>query len=150
MDDDEPEDTDPDAHPAKAPADDPSNSLVPLDTLDTPGSGAHPGGAQKPGETLILPEGDDSDDGEWAVAKLPPGLGTLRVVALVRGAPSQANVTVDGVARGPSPLVAAVLPGQHQVKVERVGFGATEKTVGVGAAGEPTLLEVEVKPAKRR
>jgi hypothetical protein len=149
VDEDEPEDTDPEAKEAAALADDPSSSLGPLDTLD-PGSDEPTGAAQRPGATLILADGEDAAEGEGAAARLSPGFGELKVVALVRGAPAQANVTVDGVARGPSPAVLAVLPGQHLVKVERVGFGAAEKTVTVRAAGEQALAQLEVKPAKRR
>ncbi|MHB8874549.1 MAG: PEGA domain-containing protein [Myxococcaceae bacterium] len=144
------ENTDTDPAAAAVPAESPSSSLAPLDTLDTPGGDSHTGGGQRPGETLILPEGDEPAEDAEAGAGLGPGFGSLRVVALLRGAPTQANVTIDGVSRGPSPLVLAVLPGQHQVKLERVGFGAAEKSVLVRAAGEQTLVELEVKSAKQR
>jgi len=169
VDEDEAEDTNVDSAPPVAAADDPSNSLAPLDTLDTAdddkptGAGQRPsgrgrrlggqkkprGGGKKPGETLILPEGDESDEA-WTEVELEPGFGSVRVVAMLRGAPTQANVTVDGVPRGPSPLVLAVLPGQHHVKLERVGFGTAEKSILVRAAGEVTLVELEVKSARRR
>jgi len=58
---------------------------------------------------------------------------------LVRTEPAGARVTVDGVARGPSPVtVAALAPGEHAVQVES-DLGSVKQTVVVEAGNTASL-----------
>lgn len=70
------------------------------------------------------------------MAKAPLGLGNLQV----RTEPAGAKVTVDGVARGTSPLtVTDLAPGEHMVVLEGES-GATRQTVTVEAGATASLV----------
>jgi cytoskeletal protein RodZ len=69
--------------------------------------------------------------------------GTLSVVTLSDGRPTWANLTVDGNARGTTPLSFPLPTGVRKVRVERPGF----RTVDVSASvteGRTTILRVEL------
>jgi hypothetical protein len=73
----------------------------------------------------------------------PTGMGQLQI----RTEPAGANVTVDGVARGRSPvLVDNLRPGDHQVVLES-DYGAVRHTVNVAAATTASLV-VPLAPAE--
>ncbi|HEY3451628.1 MAG TPA: serine/threonine-protein kinase [Myxococcales bacterium] len=63
-------------------------------------------------------------------------VGTLRIVTVLGGRPYAANVWVDGIDRGKSPVTLKDIPASgHVVKVHRPGFQTSEQTVFVTAGG---------------
>jgi PEGA domain len=72
----------------------------------------------------------------------PPGT-TGKVV--VNTIPSNANVFLDGVSRGKSPLVLeAITSGEHRLKIESAGYESVELIVPVKQAKEVTLPPVRL------
>jgi tetratricopeptide (TPR) repeat protein len=93
------------------------------------------------GPTAVEP--DDLAALRW-VAGVPKG-GTLPESLDVFADPPNAEVAVDGVARGRTPLSLAVLPGLHRVRVTAPGRLPVEEQVGV-SAGTPTLFRADLDP----
>ncbi|HZS37561.1 MAG TPA: PEGA domain-containing protein [Polyangia bacterium] len=59
---------------------------------------------------------------------------------VVSSRPSGAQVTVDGEARGPTPLTLSLAAGAHQIKVAKDRYAAAESTVSA-----PGKLQIELK-----
>jgi serine/threonine-protein kinase len=74
----------------------------------------------------------------------PAAEGSLSVVTLSDGKPTWANLTVDGVARGTTPLAFKAPVGVRRIRVERTGFLATEVEATV-KRGPPTVLQLELR-----
>lgn len=82
-----------------------------------------------------------------APPKVPKGkLGVLRVVTTKAGEPYWAQVFVDGIPSGRTPVTLKVAIGRHLVRVERPGFAPQEREVKVVKRGSP--LRIELKPAE--
>ena len=76
----------------------------------------------------------------------PKGLnGVLKIVTLLGGRPAPANVTVDGVDRGKSPVTLELTAAQHTVRIERPGFQNIEQAVIVPNGGAKEM-KVELVP----
>ena len=78
---------------------------------------------------------------------IPPARkkGQMNVITTHAGEPYWAQVSVDGVPRGRTPLLLEVPIGRHQVRIERPGFRPQERDVRV-ALGKPTVVKVELTP----
>ena len=70
--------------------------------------------------------------------------GKLRVVTHQGRDLTWANVTLDGIPQGSTPVDLSVSPGSHRVRVERPGFRTLERTVQVGE-GRPTVVSLELR-----
>jgi hypothetical protein len=75
----------------------------------------------------------------------PPAVGTLRVTSVLSGRPYAATVTVDGTARGNTPVTLTLQAGKYAVRVERQGFQPVEQTVTI-AAQKTAVLEADLLP----
>lgn len=73
------------------------------------------------------PEVADAGRLEMAVKRR----GRLNVVTTRRGEPYWAQVSVDGLARGRTPLLLELPAGRHQLLIERAGFRSQERAVRV-------------------
>jgi hypothetical protein len=72
--------------------------------------------------------------------------GQLKVLTTHAGEPYWAQVSIDGVARGRTPLMVDLLAGRfYQVRVERPGFQVQERRVLV-AAGKPVVVKIDLVP----
>jgi len=102
-----------------------------------------PTAAGVPGEETTGPQ-----EGLTEAVALPgdaAAAGMLRVMALVKGRPATALLTVDGVANGITPRSLAAPAGPHLVRLELDGYQPLERTVDVTAGGT-TYLRLELVP----
>jgi len=78
--------------------------------------------------------------------KRPKGLaGILKVVTLLGGRSYPANVTIDGVERGRTPVTLELAAAQHVVRLERAGFQSIEQSVIVPSGGTKEM-RIELVP----
>ncbi len=105
---------------------------------------------EKTEETSVEPEGTiettptkatDTPDKKQAVRKR----GKVNVVTTHNGEPYWAQVSVDGVAKGRTPLVLDLEQGKHALKVERSGFRAMTREIKV-ASGKPLVIRIALTP----
>lgn len=76
----------------------------------------------------------------------PVDLGAPDARLVVRSAPSGADVSLDGVYRGRTPLDIAVSPGgRHDVLVARTGYAPWTRSFGA-ASGARTVLDARLEP----
>ncbi|MBV6418010.1 MAG: Hercynine oxygenase [Steroidobacteraceae bacterium] len=76
----------------------------------------------------------------------PIDLGAPDARLVVRSAPSGADVSVDGVYRGHTPLDLALPPGgRHDVLVARTGYSPWSRSIGA-TSGERTVLDARLEP----
>jgi len=76
----------------------------------------------------------------------PIDLGAPDAKLVVRSTPAGADVSVDGVYRGRTPLDMAMAPGgRHDVLVARTGFATWSRSVGA-VSGERTVLDAKLEP----
>jgi eukaryotic-like serine/threonine-protein kinase len=111
------------------------------------------------GETLVETEVDggfeDDIDGGAIVAASPPDggrlvvlakkKGKLNVITMHAGEPYWAQVSLDGVAKGRTPLLLDLPAGRYQLRVERPGFRVEERRVLV-TAGKPLVVNITLTP----
>jgi serine/threonine-protein kinase len=84
-------------------------------------------------------------DGGRAVVGLTKRRGKLNVITMHAGEPYWAQVSIDGVPRGRTPLLLDLPAGRYQVRVERPGFRVQERRVLV-AAGKPVVVKIDLSP----
>ena len=65
---------------------------------------------------------------------------------VVKSDPDGADITVDGKYVGSTPSTVTLSPGDHAIKVEKSGFKAWERTIGVSAGSEVTVNATLEKP----
>jgi serine/threonine-protein kinase len=77
----------------------------------------------------------------------PPGKrrGKVNVITTHQGEPWWAQVSIDGVPRGRTPLLLELPVGRYQVRVERPGFRAQQRQVTV-ASGKSVVVKLELVP----
>ncbi len=77
----------------------------------------------------------------------PPGRrrGKLNVITTHQGESYWAQVSLDGVPRGRTPLLLDLPVGRYLVRVERAGFRAQQRQVTVGS-GKSVVVKVELVP----
>ncbi len=91
------------------------------------------------------------DAGAAVVAKKPPVVpagkkkGKMNVITTHAGEPYWAQVSIDGVPRGRTPLLLDLPVGRYLVRVERPGFRPQQREVKV-APGKPVVVKVELEP----
>ncbi len=71
----------------------------------------------------------------------PLAAGRVNVLTTHRGEPYWAQVVVDGVPRGRTPLLLDLPPGKHLVRVDRTGFRTEERQIKV-ASGRLAVLRI--------
>jgi serine/threonine protein kinase len=71
--------------------------------------------------------------------------GKVNVVTTHNGEPYWAQVSVDGVAKGRTPLVLDLEQGKHAIRVERSGFRAMTREIKV-ASGKPLVIRLALTP----
>ncbi|MFZ5469675.1 MAG: protein kinase domain-containing protein [Myxococcota bacterium] len=90
-------------------------------------------------------ENDEPDAGP-AVEPTPrkrarKGTGKLNVITTHRGEPYWAEVSINGVPKGRTPLLLELPVGKHKVRVDRMGFRSEERQIKV-ASGRPRVLRI--------
>jgi hypothetical protein len=71
--------------------------------------------------------------------------GKLNVITMHAGEPYWAQVSIDGIPRGRTPLLLDLPVGRYQMRVERAGFRVEERTVLIGA-GKPSMVKIDLRP----
>ncbi len=69
----------------------------------------------------------------------------VNVVTTHQGEPYWAQVSVDGVPKGRTPLLLDLDPGKHALKIERSGFRSMVREIRV-ASGKPLVLRIALTP----
>lgn len=72
-------------------------------------------------------------------------IGRVNIVTTHEGDSYWAQVSIDGVLRGRTPLLLELPVGSHQVKIERAGFKPQAREIRV-ASGKPTVLRIDLIP----
>lgn len=115
------------------------------------------GAAEAPdaGEALAVADPPDAgpttpDDAGTRVAvveKPPPGRknGRVNVITTHGGEPWWAQVSIDGVPRGRTPILLDLPVGRYQLRVERAGFRPEQREIKV-ASGKATVLRIDLVP----
>jgi hypothetical protein len=75
--------------------------------------------------------------------------GRLNVITTHGGEPWWAQVSIDGVPRGRTPLLLDLPVGKYQLRVERAGFRTQDREIKV-ASGKATVLRIDLVPGRRR
>jgi hypothetical protein len=78
-------------------------------------------------------------------ATRPRKPGRINIVTTHGGDSYWAQVTIDGVARGRTPLLLDLPAGSHQLKVERPGFKPQSREIRV-ASGKSTVVRIDLSP----
>jgi hypothetical protein len=110
-------------------------------------------GAEGPdaGETVALASPDAGalagEDAGARVALRAAGKksGRLNVITTHAGEPWWAQVSIDGVPRGRTPLLLDLPVGKYQLRVERAGFRTELREIMV-ASGKSTVLRIDLVP----
>jgi serine/threonine-protein kinase len=71
--------------------------------------------------------------------------GKLNVITMHAGEPYWAQVSLDGIPRGRTPLLLDLPVGRYQMRVERAGFRVEERSVLIGA-GKPAVVKIDLRP----
>lgn len=125
-----------------------AGAVVPLAAM--PDAGAE---AADAGEALAVADPPDAgadepaDAGAQVAIDKPAGKrsGRLNVVTTHEGEPWWAQVSIDGVPRGRTPLLLDLPVGRYQLRVERAGFRTEQREVKV-ASGKATVLRIDLVP----
>ncbi len=86
------------------------------------------------------------DAGRKAIVRAnPPSKkpGKLNVITTLKGEPYWAQVLIDGVSKGRTPLVLELPSGKYQVRVERPGFKSQEREIRV-ASGKAAVVRIDL------
>lgn len=95
----------------------------------------------------------DPPDAGSTLAVVDPGLkrplakkkGRVNVITTHAGEPYWAQVSIDGVPRGRTPLLLDLPVGKYQVLIERPGFRSQSREIRV-ASGRPVVVKLELVP----
>jgi hypothetical protein len=125
-----------------------AGAVVPL--AATPDAGAE---AADAGEALAVAGPPDAGADRPAAAGAQVAIdkpggkrsGRLNVVTTHGGEPWWAQVSIDGVPRGRTPLLLDLPVGRYQLRVERAGFRTEQREVKV-ASGKSTVLRIDLVP----
>jgi serine/threonine-protein kinase len=107
----------------------------------------------------VADAGSSTDAGSALVELAPPDAGRavptngtskrrhgqLNIITMHAGEPYWAQVSIDGVPRGRTPLLLDLPAGRYQMRVERAGFRVEERTVLIGA-GKKGLVKIDLSP----
>jgi hypothetical protein len=85
------------------------------------------------------------DAGVRVVTNPGKRIGTLNVITTHAGEPWWAQVSIDGVPRGRTPLMLDLPVGKYQLRVERAGFRTEQREIKV-ASGKSTVLRIDLVP----
>ncbi|MEW5738891.1 MAG: protein kinase [Myxococcota bacterium] len=87
------------------------------------------------------------EDAGTRVAITPAGKksGRLNVITTHAGEPWWAQVSIDGVPRGRTPILLDLPVGKYQLRVERAGFRTEQREIKV-ASGKSTVLRIDLIP----
>ena len=97
-------------------------------------------------------EDDGADAGSLALEPADPKvprprrrIGRVNIITTHAGDSYWAQVSIDGVARGRTPLLLDLPVGSHQVRIDRAGFKSQAREIRV-ASGKPTVLRIDLIP----
>ncbi|MDP3238571.1 MAG: serine/threonine-protein kinase [Myxococcales bacterium] len=100
-------------------------------------------GAEEEADAGALVDASPADGGRTVMFAKKKG--KLNVITMHAGEPYWAQVSVDGVPRGRTPLLLDLPAGKYQLRVERPGFRIEERRVFV-AAGKPVVVKITLSP----
>lgn len=92
-----------------------------------------------------LDAGAAVDAGVRVVVNAGKKNGKLNVITTHGGEPWWAQVSIDGVPRGRTPILLDLPVGKYQLRVERAGFRTEEREIKV-ASGKSTVLRIDLVP----
>ena len=72
-------------------------------------------------------------------------IGRVNIITTYAGDSYWAQVSIDGLPRGRTPLLLDLPVGSHQVKIERAGFKPQAREIRV-ASGKPSVLRIDLIP----
>jgi eukaryotic-like serine/threonine-protein kinase len=83
------------------------------------------------------------DAGRKAFVKGASKKGKLNVITMLKGEPYWAQVLIDGVSKGRTPLQLELPTGRYQVRVERPGFRTQSREIRV-ASGKAAVVRIDL------
>ena len=95
-------------------------------------------GAEEEEVAAVVP-----DAGRRAVVKSGPKRGKLNVITTHKGEPYWAQVLIDGVSKGRTPLLLELPTGKYQIRVERPGFKTQSREIRV-ASGKAAVVRIDL------
>jgi diacylglycerol kinase family enzyme len=120
---------------------DAKNALLKLKPLD---------GKQAEGsETVAAPSTQAEPppaDNSQAESRVEPGSAAPPASVTVKSTPPGADINVDGKFMGSTPSTIQLVPGEHQVSVEKEGLRPWQRTMTVSAGGSLTIDATLEKP----
>ena len=66
-----------------------------------------------------------------------------KIITTLKGEPYWAQVLIDGVSKGRTPLLLELPTGKYQVRVERPGFKSQEREIRV-ASGKAAVVRIDL------
>ena len=93
--------------------------------------------------TDVPDAGEEVDAGASAVVRRPRTPGELKVITRHRGEPFWAQVSIDGVDRGRTPLALDLPQGNYKLRVERAGFRPQQRQIWV-ASGKSIVVRIDL------
>jgi hypothetical protein len=97
-------------------------------------------------EAVAVVEDDpppEEDAGRKAVRPVFAKKGKLSVITMLKGEPYWAQVLIDGVSKGRTPLLLDLPAGRYVVKVERPGFKSQTREIRV-ASGKAAVVRIDL------
>ena len=95
-------------------------------------------GAEEEEVAAVVP-----DAGRRAVVKSAAKKGKLNVITTHKGEPYWAQVVIDGVSKGRTPLLLELPTGKYQIRVERPGFKTQSREIRV-ASGKAAVVRIDL------
>ena len=102
-------------------------------------------GEAEAGDAGALAAVDPDPEPAKKPAARPRKPGKVNIVTTHDGDSYWAQVSIDGVPRGRTPLLLDLPAGSHQVKVERPGFKSQSREIRV-ASGKSTVVRIDLSP----
>lgn len=124
-----------------------AGSAVALATPDASTEAAQPDAGQAVALVTVDAGAPPPEDAGTRVAVVPAGKksGKLNVITTHGGEPWWAQVSIDGVPRGRTPILLDLPVGRYQLRVERAGFRTEQREIKV-ASGKSTVLRIDLVP----
>lgn len=91
--------------------------------------------------------GVESTASSASTTRKPKRMGRLNLVTTFDNEPFWAQVTVDGVPRGRTPMLLELPVGKHTLEVERSGFETRTQSIRISAE-RPLVLKIELVPKR--
>lgn len=89
-------------------------------------------------------EEEEEEDAGAGIARVKKKRGWLTVITTHKGEPFWAQVSIDGVDKGRTPLNLRLDQGTYKVRVERPGLRTVQRQIWV-ASGKPSVVRIELR-----